>query len=115
MKPYQGVDFFHVSRLLSDEERTVQATARAFVERSFLPLLREHHAAGTFPLEVVPELATLGFLGPSAAGCSVTQPPTGWCEELERATRGCAASPRPGSRMWPISAAWKGELRRGTC
>ena len=110
MKPYQGVDFFHASRLLTDDERAVQATARSFVERSFLPLLRAHHAAGTFPAEVIPEMAELGFLGPSVhgPGClGLSYTIYGLvCEELERGDSGLRsfASVQGSLVMWPISA-----------
>jgi glutaryl-CoA dehydrogenase len=109
MKPYQGVDFFHTSRLLTEEERSVQTTARAFVERSFLPLLRAHHAAGTFPVEVVPEMAALGFLGPSVKGpgcLGLSYTIYGLvCEELERGDSGLRsfASVQGSLVMWPIS------------
>jgi glutaryl-CoA dehydrogenase len=117
MKPYQGVDFYHTSRLLSDEERAVQATARAFVERRFLPLLRKHHAAGTFPLEVVPEMAALGFLGPSVRGpgcLGLSYTIYGLvCEELERGDSGLRsfASVQGSLVMWPISVYGSEEQR----
>lgn len=109
MKPYQGVDFFKVSQLLDEEERSVQAMVRQFVERSFLPLLKEHHAAGTFPAEVIPEMAELGILGPSVKGpgCSgLSYTLYGIiCEELERGDSGLRsfASVQGSLVMWPIS------------
>ncbi|HOX26242.1 MAG TPA: acyl-CoA dehydrogenase family protein [Candidatus Krumholzibacteria bacterium] len=117
MKPYQGVDFFRVSRLLDAEERAVQAMARQFVERSFLPVLRAHHAAGTFPTEIVPELGALGLLGPSVRGpgCSgLSYTVYGLiCEELERGDSGLRsfASVQGSLVMWPISVYGTDEQR----
>jgi len=109
MKPYQGVDFFKVSHLLSDDERSVQTMVRQFVDRSFLPLIKEHHEAGTFPAELVPELGELGLLGPSVQGpgCSgLSYTIYGLiCEELERGDSGLRsfASVQGSLVMWPIS------------
>ncbi len=110
MKPYQGVDFFRISHLLSDEERSVRDTVRRFVDRSFLPVIREHHAAGTFPTDIIGEMAELGLLGPSVKGpgCSgLSYTIYGLiCEELERGDSGLRsfASVQGSLVMWPISA-----------
>lgn len=110
MKPYQGVDFFKISHLLSEEERAVQAMARQFVDRRFLPLIKEHHAAGTFPTELVSELGELGMLGPSVKGpgcLGLSYTIYGLiCEELERGDSGLRsfASVQGSLVMWPISA-----------
>jgi len=110
MKAYQGVDFFRISRLLSDEERSVQAMVRQFVEQRFLPVIREHHAAGTFPTDLIAEMGDLGLLGPSVKGpgCSgLSYTIYGLiCEELERGDSGLRsfASVQGSLVMWPISA-----------
>ena len=109
MKPYHGVDFFRISHLLSEEERSVQTMVRRFVDRSFLPLIKEHHAAGTFPAEVIPEMGELGLLGPSVQGpgChGLSYTVYGLiCEELERGDSGLRsfASVQGSLVMWPIS------------
>ena len=109
MKPYQGVDFFNVSRLLSEDELSVQTMVRQFVDRRFLPLINEHQAAGTFPAELIPELGELGLLGPSVKGpgCSgLSYTIYGLiCEELERGDSGLRsfASVQGSLVMWPIS------------
>jgi glutaryl-CoA dehydrogenase len=118
MQPYQGVDFFQVSRLLTAEERAVQATVRRFVDRSFLPRLKQHHADGTFPLEIVPELGELGLLGPSVQGpgCSgLSYTLYGViCEELERGDSGLRsfASVQGSLVMWPLSVYGTAEQQR---
>ena len=64
----RGVDFYRFDGLLDDEERSVRALARRFVTERFLPVLRDHLRAGTFPGELIPELGELGLLGPAVQG-----------------------------------------------
>ena len=54
MEKFRGVDYYGVETLLSDEERMVRDAVRDWVEAEFLPLVIEHHRAGTFPMAVVP-------------------------------------------------------------
>ena len=54
MEKYRGVDYYGVESLLSDEERMVRDAVRDWVEAEFLPLVTEHHRAGTFPMAIVP-------------------------------------------------------------
>ena len=56
------IDFKH---LLTDEELMVQENIRTFVDQEFMPLVTEHHRAGTFPLQLVPRMAELGVFGAS--------------------------------------------------
>ncbi len=106
----RGVDFYRFDGLLDDEERSVRALARRFVEDRFLPVLRDHHRAGTFPAELIPELGALGLLGPAVkgpgcAGLSYTVYGI-ICEELERGDSGLRsfASVQGSLVMWPIAA-----------
>ena len=55
MEKFRGVDYYGVETLLSDEERMVRDAVRDWVEAEFLPLVTEHHRAGTFPMAVVPQ------------------------------------------------------------
>ena len=43
-------------------------TVRKFVTNEFLPVIREHFRAGTFPLECIPKLGELGLLGANLSG-----------------------------------------------
>jgi len=63
MESFAGFD-----RLLSEEERILRGTIRAFVEQEVQPLLRAHHREGRFPTEVIPRLAELGVLGAAVKG-----------------------------------------------
>jgi len=109
MAAYQGVDFYKFSRNLSDEERSVRDTVRKFVDQRFMPLVREHFKAGLFPVELIPELGSLGLLGssikePGCPGMSSTIYGI-ICEELERGDSGLRsfASVQGSLVMWPIA------------
>jgi glutaryl-CoA dehydrogenase len=52
-----------VDHLLNEDERLVRDTVRSFVRERFLPLVGEHFEAGTFPREIIPEIADMGLLG----------------------------------------------------
>jgi len=109
MAVYHGVDFYQFSRNLSDEERGVRDTVRQFVESRFMPLVREHFKAGTFPAELIPQLGSLGLLGssikgPGCPGLSSTMYGL-ICEELERGDSGLRSfcSVQGSLVMWPIA------------
>jgi len=56
-------DLYNIDSLLSEEERMVRDTVRKFVYERVLPIIGEHFEAGTFPRELIPEIAELGLLG----------------------------------------------------
>ncbi len=66
--PFQPLDFLSVQDLLSDEERLARDTVRAFVSDRVLPIIEGHFRAGTFPTQLVPEMARLGLLGSNLHG-----------------------------------------------
>lgn len=68
MASFHGVDFLGLETLLSEEERLVRQTAREFVERSVIPIIRDCYREGRFPVELIPEMARLGFLGANLQG-----------------------------------------------
>ena len=63
MTPFTGFDYFSLDDLLSDEDRVVRRTVREFVEREALPLIEAHHASESFPRDLIPRMAQLGFFG----------------------------------------------------
>jgi len=86
------VDFYRVDDLLSEEERLVRATVGRFVDDRFLPLVADHYERGTFPSEIVSDLAKLGVFGMhlhgyGAAGLSNVMYGLA-CQELERGDSG---------------------------
>ena len=63
MPDFQATDFYNLDELLSDDDRAVRDSVRAWVQNRFLPLVQKYYRAGTFPLELAPELGRLGALG----------------------------------------------------
>ena len=73
MPSYQGVDFYRLDDLLSDEERMVRDTIRQFVNEQVNPIIDDHFEAATFPFELIPQMAELGLYGanlPEEYGCA---------------------------------------------
>jgi glutaryl-CoA dehydrogenase len=68
MPGFQGVDFYQLDDLLTPEEKQLRAAVRQWVDERFMPRIVEHHRAGTFPLELAPELGKLGVLGAHIKG-----------------------------------------------
>jgi glutaryl-CoA dehydrogenase len=65
---FKGVDYYDIESELSQEARLVRDTARAFVEREFLPQVRQHYRAGTFPVELAGPMGKLGMFGANLTG-----------------------------------------------
>ncbi|NOX90078.1 MAG: acyl-CoA dehydrogenase [Calditrichaeota bacterium] len=59
----EGSDFLGIFNRLSEEERLVMQTVRDFVREQYLPVIREYHARGEFPMQFVPQLGELGLFG----------------------------------------------------
>lgn len=73
MATFQGVDYFSIDSLLSEDEILVRSTVRQFVDDKVLPIIERHNRAGTFPRELVAEMAQLGMFGatlPARYGCA---------------------------------------------
>ncbi|HVB34996.1 MAG TPA: acyl-CoA dehydrogenase family protein [Patescibacteria group bacterium] len=68
MPAFPGVDFIDFDTLLSDEEKLARQTARQFVDERVLPIIEERNRDARFPLELVPEMAELGFFGANLQG-----------------------------------------------
>ena len=68
MPGFPGVDFLEIDSLLSDDERLVRQTTRAFVDREVLPIIEKHNREGTFPSQLVGPMAELGFFGANLTG-----------------------------------------------
>ncbi len=73
MIKFQGVDYYNIENLLSEEEILVRNTVREFVDDHVLPIIEKHNRAGTFPIELVRKMADLGMFGstlPAKYGCA---------------------------------------------
>ncbi|HKS16658.1 MAG TPA: acyl-CoA dehydrogenase family protein [Planctomycetota bacterium] len=68
MREFKGVDFYGVDGLLSDEERMVRDTVRAFVTERMLGLMPDCWERGAFPKQLIPEIGELGLMGANLQG-----------------------------------------------
>ncbi|HUG41306.1 MAG TPA: acyl-CoA dehydrogenase family protein [Longimicrobiales bacterium] len=63
MARFQGVDYYEIDSLLSEEERMVRDTIREWVDDALLPVIEEAYIERRFPKELIPQIAELGMLG----------------------------------------------------
>ena len=69
MPDYRGLDFLLLDELFTEEQRMARDTVREFVSKEFLPRLQAHvRQDGSFPMELVPQLAELGLFGTNLHG-----------------------------------------------
>jgi glutaryl-CoA dehydrogenase len=108
---FQGFDFYDMDSLLSEEERMIRDTVRAWVEDRVMPIIGEAYINHRMPTELVPEMGELGFLGanlPEEHGCAgLNNVAYGLImQELERGDSGIRsfASVQGGLVMYPINA-----------
>jgi glutaryl-CoA dehydrogenase len=124
-----GPDFYNITDLLTEEELLIQQTAYDFVQTEFMPVINEHYENSTFPMELVPKLGELGFMGSAlpetSGGAGVSNVAYGLIlHELERGDSGLRsfASVQGALVMYPIHAygsdeqktKWLPELGAGT-
>ena len=109
MEIFKGIDYYNVDELLTDEEKMVRNSVRQFVDDKVLSIIEEHYLNGTFPFELLNELAQLGVFGvtlPSKYGCAeMSNVAYGLVmQELERGDSGLRsfASVQSGLVMYPI-------------
>ena len=110
MKKFQGVDFYGLDALLSDEEKMARQAVREWVDDRLLPEIREAWEVGKLPRKLVPEVAALGLLGATIQGygcAGMNSVAYGLClQELERGDSGMRsfASVQSALVMYPIHA-----------
>ena len=88
----EPLDLFRLDGLLTDEDRQLRDRIRTWVRSRFVPEINRCWNAGTFPLELVPEIAALGVFGSNIDGYGCR----GWnaltygiaLQELERGDTG---------------------------
>src|SRR6266700_1684920 len=119
MGKFQGVDFYDVDSLLSEEERAVRDTVRAWVDDNLVPVIGQHYIEGHFPKQLVPQMAELGLFGanlPEEYGCAgLNNVAYGLImQELERGDSGVRsfASVQGALAMYPIYAFGSDEQKR---
>lgn len=105
------LDFFNIDSQLSEEERAIRDSVRAFVDERVLPIIGQAYVDGRFPREIIPEMAELGVFGanlPEEYGCAgLNNVAYGLInQELERGDSGVRsfASVQSSLAMYPIYA-----------
>ena len=61
-------DFYDLDQLLSPAELAVRDAVRTFVDERYLPVVNQHWHAGTFPMELVPEMGRINCFGATIKG-----------------------------------------------
>jgi glutaryl-CoA dehydrogenase len=105
-----STDFYDLDSRLSEDEVLMRDTVRRFVDDKFIPVVADHFEAGTFPMELVPQIGEMGLLGMhlhgyECAGATATAYGV-VCRELERGDSGLRSfvSVQGSLCMFPI---WK--------
>jgi glutaryl-CoA dehydrogenase len=68
MPKFEAADFYNLEELLTPDQRAARDAVRQWIQERFLPVVTQHYREGTFPMELVPEMAQLGLFGPSIKG-----------------------------------------------
>lgn len=107
-QPSAGTDVLRIDDQLTDEERLVRDTVRAFTADRVLPHIADWFEAGILPKEIVPEVGKLGLFGMhlTGYGCAGMGPVAYGvaCRELEAADSGLRSlvSVQGSLAMYPI-------------
>ncbi len=116
---FTGVDFYDMDGLLSEEERAVRDSVRAWVSEHLIPVIGDAYIEGRFPKELIPGMAELGLFGanlPEEYGCAgLNNVAYGLImQELERGDSGIRsfASVQGALVMYPIYAFGSDEQKR---
>ena len=119
MDAFTQLDFYDTEDQYSEEERMVRDAVRSWVGDRFLPVIAEHFENGTFPSDLIPELAELGVFGPTVpeeyGGAGLNNVSYGLiCQELERGDSGLRSfvSVQGSLVMFPILAFGSEEQKR---
>jgi len=119
MAPFAGIDYYDIDSLLSEEERMIRDTVRAWVDDRVLPIINEAYIGRHFPRELIPEMGELGVLGanmPEEYGCAgLNNVAYGLInQELERGDSGIRSfsSVQGGLVMYPILTFGNEEQKR---
>ena len=61
---YTHPDYLNMDELLTDEQKLVRDTARAWVKKEVSPIIDEHYEKATFPMHLLKGLGEIGAFGP---------------------------------------------------
>ena len=63
MSKFNGVDYYNIQSLLSEEELMIRDLVREFVTEEIIPIIEKYNREGKFPLQLVPKMAEIGLFG----------------------------------------------------
>ncbi len=116
---FQGVDYFLIDELLSDEHKLIRNSVRDWVKKEVSPIIEECAQKAVFPEQIIPGLAGMGAFGtfiPEVYGCpGLDQISYGLImQELERCDSGIrsTASVQGSLAMFPIYTFGSEEQRK---
>jgi glutaryl-CoA dehydrogenase len=119
MAKFQGVDYYDIDALLTEEQRMIRDTVREWVDDNLLPVINEAYIGRYLPKQLVPGMAELGVFGanlPEEYGCAgLDNVSYGLImQELERGDSGIRsfASVQGALCMYPIYAFGSEEQKR---
>ncbi len=106
---YQHPDYYLVDELLSDEQKLIRDSVRAYVKKEISPIIEEYAQNASFPTQIIKGLGELGCFGPfipqkyGGAGLDYTSYGI-MMQELERGDSGVrsTASVQGSLVMFPI-------------
>ena len=108
---FQGVDYYNIDDLLTEEHKLIRDSARSWVKQEVSPLIEEAYENAKFPQQWIKGLAEIGAFGPyipeEYGGAGLDQISYGLImQELERGDSGLrsTASVQSSLVMYPI---WK--------
>jgi glutaryl-CoA dehydrogenase len=119
MARFQGVDFYDIDSLLTEEQRMIRDTVRQWVDDELMPVINEAYVGRHLPKQLIPGMAELGVFGanlPEEYGCAgLDNVSYGLImQELERGDSGIRsfASVQGALCMYPIHAFGSEEQKR---
>lgn len=116
---FQGVDYYNIDDLLTDEHKLIRDTAREWVKREVSPIIEDAYEKAVFPRHLIKGLGEIGAFGPyipeEYGGAGLDQISYGLImQELERGDSGLrsTASVQSSLVMYPIYQYGSEEQRR---
>ncbi len=68
MSKFHGVDYYRTEELFDEQELMIRDTAGKFTNEEVLPIIKEYHRRGTFPVHLISLMGSLGFFGANLQG-----------------------------------------------
>jgi glutaryl-CoA dehydrogenase len=119
MARFEGVDYYDIDGLLTEEQRMIRDTVRAWVDDNLMPVINDAYINRYLPRQLIPGMAELGVFGanlPEEYGCAgLDNISYGLImQELERGDSGIRsfASVQGALCMYPIYAFGSEEQKR---